>query len=114
MIKTPEEPPRLAGHKHVFRMAVRPAFFTEFDLHDVEDRGFLTVRITGLFESETAGNGVADGADPSVCDQADPGDTSMVVLVGVGQTDDAVDSDGGAFIPSGALNHGVLNSKYDG
>jgi hypothetical protein len=91
-VESPHRAPRLVGYIYILRMAVGAALFAEFNFEDVQQRGLTSIGIAGFLYRQAAGNTSTHEPDPLLCDKTDPGDTTMVVLVRVGETDNPVDA----------------------
>jgi hypothetical protein len=80
-------------------MTVGAASFAKLGFEYIENCSFRAVRVTGLLAREAAGNLRADKADPLFCDKTDSSDTTMAVLVRVGETENPVDAHHADFSP---------------
>jgi hypothetical protein len=95
-VEPPHRLPWFPDHVHIFRVAVGAAFLPEFHLEDIQQCGLSSVRIAGFLQGKATGYLSPDKPNPLLCDKTDSGDTTMVVLVGVGKAENPVGSHGAA------------------
>jgi hypothetical protein len=89
-VEAPDWFPGLACHIHILRMAVGSASLAEFNLEDIQQRGLVAVRVAGFLEREAARDCLSDNPNPLFCGKADSSDTTIAVLVRVGEAENPV------------------------
>jgi hypothetical protein len=93
-VKAPDMAPTLFRHKDILRVAIRAATVTEVGFKDIEDCSFLAVWVAGFLHGKTARDPFTDEPNPFFCDKTDSSDTTMIMLVRVGKTENPVAAHG--------------------
>lgn len=93
-VETANQAPGAARYIYIFRMAAGAALLAEFGLEYIQERDFLPIGIARFFSSHATGSLFANKPHPLLCDKANSGDATMVVLVRVGKTENPVETHG--------------------
>ncbi len=80
-------------------MIVRSAFVAEFRFEYIQHPRFTSIGIAGLVSCHTPGNIDSDQPYPLLCDQADSGNTPIVMFIGVCETNYTIQAHKADLLP---------------